>query len=505
MFAFSTWRIARVEHPLVVIDTTIGVIRLTFTLRDLARGCLLGSRPDRAERCYLFELERRGYLQAGPYVPEVVLDAPEAVRQLHREFVRAGSDVVEAFTYYGHREKLKIIGKESILEPLNRQALEIAKEVADESGALLAGDLSNTNAYEPDDDEAVRSVRQAFEEQVGWALDADVDFIVGETFSWLGEASLALEIIKGSGKPAVITLAMHQEGIVREGLSIDEACRRLQDAGADVVGLNCSRGPATMLPAIERIRKAVSCQVAALPVPYRTTPEQPTFQSLQDPACSCLPEGRPFPVALEPSPATATKSPSSPRPPTPWAFAISGCAAAPARTTSAPSPRHSGAARRPAATRPTCRATPISAPIPRSRPGIGSTPRGSRPRCRIGGTAARQADERSSALRAGVASPQALRCSSQPSGPFPNISASLSPFGCRPSTIASTMSGARQVSGSGRQTKATVTPSGSARSVIDFAFPHSIRRRQGPGSPRPIAISKPSGWPEPLQSPAARA
>ena len=55
-----------------------------------------------------------------------------------------------------------------------------------------------------------------------------------------------------------------------------------------------------MLPAIERIRKAVSCHVAALPVPYRTTPEQPTFQSLQDPACSCLPEGRPFPVALDP-------------------------------------------------------------------------------------------------------------------------------------------------------------------------------------------------------------
>src|ERR687891_110651 len=138
---------------------------------------------------YLFELERRGYLQAGPYVPEVVLEHPEVVRQLHREFVRAGSDVVEAFTYYGHREKLKVIGKEDILEPLNRQALQIAKEVADESGALLAGDLSNTNAYDPDDPQSVRCVRQAFEEQVGWALDVGVDFIVGETFSWLGEAS----------------------------------------------------------------------------------------------------------------------------------------------------------------------------------------------------------------------------------------------------------------------------------------------------------------------------
>jgi betaine-homocysteine S-methyltransferase len=249
---------------------------------------------------YLFELERRGYIQAGPYVPEVVLEAPEAVRQLHREFVRAGSDVVEAFTYYGHREKLKVIGKEEILEPLNRQALQIAREVADESGALLAGDLSNTNAYDPDDRQSLRFVRQAFEEQVGWAVDANVDFIIGETYSWLGEASLALEIIKSSGKPAVMTLAMHQAGIVREGMPMHEACRRLEEEGADVVGLNCSRGPATMLLELERIRQSVSCHVAALPVPYRTTPEEPTFQSLKDPACDCLPEGRPFPVALDP-------------------------------------------------------------------------------------------------------------------------------------------------------------------------------------------------------------
>src|SRR5688572_17541334 len=134
---------------------------------------------------YLFELERRGYLQAGAYVPEVVLDHPEMVRQLHREFVHAGSDVVEAFTYYGHREKLKVIGKEDVLEPLNRQALAIAKEVADESGALLAGNLSNTNIYEPDDAQSHALVRRAFEEQVGWALDADVDFIIAETISWL--------------------------------------------------------------------------------------------------------------------------------------------------------------------------------------------------------------------------------------------------------------------------------------------------------------------------------
>src|ERR671934_1761484 len=87
---------------------------------------------------YLFELERRGYVQAGPFVPEVVLEHPEVVTQLHRDFVHAGSDVVEAFTYYGHREKMRIIGKEHLLEALNRQALGLAKEVANESGVLLA-------------------------------------------------------------------------------------------------------------------------------------------------------------------------------------------------------------------------------------------------------------------------------------------------------------------------------------------------------------------------------
>ena len=81
---------------------------------------------------YLFAMERRGYLQAGAYVPEVVLEHPEVVTQLHREFIRAGSDVVQAFTYYGHREKLRLIGKEELLEPLQKNALKIAKDAAAE-------------------------------------------------------------------------------------------------------------------------------------------------------------------------------------------------------------------------------------------------------------------------------------------------------------------------------------------------------------------------------------
>jgi betaine-homocysteine S-methyltransferase len=249
---------------------------------------------------YLFELERRGYLQAGAFVPEVVLEHPDLVAQLHEEFVHAGSDVVEAFTYYAHREKLRIIGKEHELEGINRQALAIAADVARRTDTLLAGDICNTNVYDPADSASEIAVRTMFEEQVGWAVDAGVDFIVGETFSWGQEALLATDVIRQTGLPAVVTLAIHREPTTREGWTPEETCRRLEDAGADVVGLNCIRGPRTMLPLLGAIREAVSGHVAALPVPYRTHDAEPSFQSLTDSDCDCIPNGRPFPTALDP-------------------------------------------------------------------------------------------------------------------------------------------------------------------------------------------------------------
>jgi methionine synthase I (cobalamin-dependent) len=244
---------------------------------------------------YLFELERRGYLQAGAFVPEVVLEHPEKVTELHREFVHAGSDVVEAFTYYAHREKLRIIGREHLLEQINRQALDLARDVARETGALLAGNVCNTNVFTG---EASRDmVRGMFEEQVGWAVDAGVDFVIGETFSWTGEALVATEVIKAAGLPAVITFTPHSDPDTRDGLTVVEAIRAVEDAGADVVGLNCARGPATMMPLLEEVRAAVSVHVAALPVPYRTHASEPSMQSLRDPLA---PGDRAFPSALDP-------------------------------------------------------------------------------------------------------------------------------------------------------------------------------------------------------------
>src|ERR1700753_2455279 len=74
---------------------------------------------------YVFELERRGYLQAGAFVPTVLTEHPEVVEQLHMDFVHAGSDVTQALTYYVHREKLRVIGREKDLVSMNRIAAQL--------------------------------------------------------------------------------------------------------------------------------------------------------------------------------------------------------------------------------------------------------------------------------------------------------------------------------------------------------------------------------------------
>jgi betaine-homocysteine S-methyltransferase len=202
--------------------------------------------------------------------------------------------VMLAFTYYGHKEKLEAIGRADDLELLNRQAVRLAREVADEGDALVAGDVSNTWVYDHRDPEATgKIVRQMYEEQIRWAADEGVDFVVAETLGHLGEGLIALEVIKEFGLPAVIAFgSVHDK--TKDGYTFAEACRIVADHGADVVGMNCSRGPFTLLPIISEVRAAVDGHVAALPVAYRTTAEQTTFQALRDG------DRRAFPIALDP-------------------------------------------------------------------------------------------------------------------------------------------------------------------------------------------------------------
>ncbi|WP_416150697.1 homocysteine S-methyltransferase family protein [Salipaludibacillus sp. HK11] len=253
---------------------------------------------------YLFEMERRGYLQAGSFVPEVALEHPDVLKQIYRDYMNAGSDVILAFTYNAHREKMRIIGKEDLLEPLNRSAIRLAKEVAKEhpiEEALVAGNISNTNIFDPQDPDSIAKVRSMFAEMVKWCKEEGVDFIHAETFYYHEEALIALEEIQKQDLPAVVTFGLMGENILREGYTVEESCKILSEKGALVVGMNCFRGPDTMQPYLKRIREVVEGFIGGLPIPYRTTEEHPTFFNLPDGGCSCsLPTETTFPTSLDP-------------------------------------------------------------------------------------------------------------------------------------------------------------------------------------------------------------
>jgi len=256
---------------------------------------------------FLFEIERRGYMASGEFVPMVSLEHPEALENLHIDFQHAGSDIVQAFTYNGHREKMRVIGKEDLLEPLNRAALKIAKKVSKLKSTgpkpnLMAGNISNSNIWNDKDKKTHLEVEKMFTEMVGWAVDEGADMLIGETFYYAEEAYTALKIMKKTGLPSVITIAPMGENIMRDGVSIVDTCKELEQRGGEVIGMNCFRGPDTMMPYLKEIRKALKCHIAALPVNFRTTKKDPTFFNLPDNnGCTCYsPHPKAFPTALDP-------------------------------------------------------------------------------------------------------------------------------------------------------------------------------------------------------------
>jgi betaine-homocysteine S-methyltransferase len=179
---------------------------------------------------------------------------------------------------------------------MNRQAVRIAGEVAAEGDALVAGNVCNTWSFDPQHPVATgRVVREQYREQLGWAVGEGIDFVIAETNDYVGEALIALEVCQELGVPAMVTFASVQPERTFDGYDYVEACRALADKGAALVGLNCSRGPETMLPLLERICAAVDVPVAAQPVPYRTTLRTPAFESLESETGR-----RAFPIELEP-------------------------------------------------------------------------------------------------------------------------------------------------------------------------------------------------------------
>ena len=244
-------------------------------LERLAEGPVLG------DGGYLLEMEKRGYVQAGPFTPEVVIEHPSALAELHREFLRAGAEVLQTMTFYASDDKLATVGLQGKVDEINRTAVAIAREVASEGDALVAGNLSLTWAYDPADGASPDHVRGLFDRQLEDQLDAGPpDFWIGETFSYLGEALLFVERAKRTGLPVMVTMSFETlPAKVYEGETPGEAAKRLADAGADVVGVNCLNGPQQQLPIAIEMVGAVggAVPVASQPVAYVTSEEQPDF------------------------------------------------------------------------------------------------------------------------------------------------------------------------------------------------------------------------------------
>jgi len=253
-------------------------------LEKLKQGIVLG------DGGYLLALEKRGYVQAGPFTPEVTIEHPNALRALHEEFVHAGAEVLQVLAFYASENKLAQIGYANRLGDINRAAVRLAREVARAAPepVLVAGDLCLTWKYQPGDAASEDECRRLFDDQIRYQMEEGVDFWICETFLHVGEARIALERAKKTNLPVMVTLAWEGPR-TRDGKTPAEAVKMLEGAGADIVGANCWLDPAHMLPVLEQMRKAVRCHLAAQPAAYRCTDEVPFFTGQKG-----------FPDALDP-------------------------------------------------------------------------------------------------------------------------------------------------------------------------------------------------------------
>jgi betaine-homocysteine S-methyltransferase len=253
----------------------------------LAAGVVIG------DGGYLIELERRGYVDSGSgrervgtgrgsgqFTPEVAIEQPDALRELHREFLNAGSNVLQALTFFGTREKLSRAGYGEQTESINAAAVKLAKEVAGDQ-ALVAGSVSRTQLIEREGPEALGKARDHIAEQIRLLADAGVDFLILETFFHLSEMKAALEVAAASGLPTIATMSFRPLVTqCTDGHTPAECARTMADLGAVAVGANCEQDPQRMLPLLRQMRDAVDVPVAAQPAAFRTTEECHSFTRL---------------------------------------------------------------------------------------------------------------------------------------------------------------------------------------------------------------------------------
>lgn len=242
---------------------------------------------------YLIELERRGHVDSGSgrekvgtgrgsgqFTPEVAIENPDALRGLHAEFLGAGSQVLQALTFFGTREKLGRAGYGADTERINHAAVKLAKEVAGDR-VLVAGSVSRTQLTEREGMGSLGKSRDHLAEQIRILKDAGVDFLILETFFHLAEMRVALECAAAAGLPAVATMSFRPLVTqCSDGHTPAECAGVMADLGAVAVGANCEQEPARMLALLREMRGAVDVPLAAQPAAFHTTEQCHSFTRL---------------------------------------------------------------------------------------------------------------------------------------------------------------------------------------------------------------------------------
>lgn len=245
---------------------------------------------------FVFELEKRGYVKAGPWTPEACIEHPEAVKALHREFLRAGSDVMQTFTFYASEDKLQNRGNEAgtkfTCRQVNDAACRIAHEVANEGDALVAGGISQTPTYLSG--LGKNKTQQEFKKQVDVFLENKVDFLIAEYFEHVEEIEWAIETLRGSNIPVCASMCIGPDGDLH-GVSAGECAVRMARAGAHVVGVNCHFDPVVSLEAVRLMKNALDA--AGLKVHLMCQPLGVWTPDAEKQGFIDLPE---FPFGLEP-------------------------------------------------------------------------------------------------------------------------------------------------------------------------------------------------------------
>lgn len=197
---------------------------------------------------------------------EINLAAPELVLEIHEEYVRAGAEIIETNTYGATRHKLQLFGLENKLREINMAAAQIARKAAGDK-VFVAGAIGPLGLrIEPYGPTSFDEAKDMFKEQAEALLEGGVDLFVIETFSDLSEIQQAIKAIKEiCDLPIVAQMTIQTDGKTTFGADAKLIALRLEEYGADVVGLNCGVGPTHILSAIEQMREVTDKKLSAQP------------------------------------------------------------------------------------------------------------------------------------------------------------------------------------------------------------------------------------------------